>query len=355
MNVYYRKDGRWEGRISKKCSNNGKKGYYYFFGNTRENVIAKMEDFEKRNLNNLSCTKTFNELYEEWLDHTLHSIKESTAENYKMKARLHLIPIFGDNLVSNISIKDIDDFIKVKENSGLSVRYICDILTLLKTILKYGSQIYDYKNPAARVCMPKKRKTQIQLLDTDQQSKLCKYLNENSNLTSLGVKLALGAGLRIGEVCALRWKDIDLNKRILTVNSTLQRIHCDNTDRKTKLIITEPKSESSIRQIPISINLANFLKQHLRDGNCYIISGTQKPIEPRTLQYRFNTILKNAELPSIHFHALRHMFATNCIRLGFDVKTLSELLGHSKVEITLNRYVHSSIERKKEFMEKVII
>ena len=355
MNVYYRKDGRWEGRISKKCFNNGKKGYYYFFGNTRENVIAKMEDFEKRNLNNLSCTKTFNELYEEWLDHTLHSIKESTAENYKMKARLHLIPIFGDNLVSNITIKDIDDFIKSKEHSGLSVRYICDILTLLKTILKYGSQIYDYKNPAARVCMPKKRKTQIQLLDADQQSKLCKYLNENSNLTSLGVKLALGAGLRIGEVCALRWKDIDLDKRILTVNSTLQRIHCDNADRKTKLTITAPKSESSIRQIPISNHLASYLKQQMSDSSCFIISGTQKPIEPRTLQYRFNAILKNAELPSIHFHALRHMFATNCIRLGFDVKTLSELLGHSKVEITLNRYVHSSIERKKEFMEKVII
>lgn len=355
MNVYYRKDGRWEGRIAKKCSNNGKKRYYYFFGNTRENVIAKMEDFEKRNFNNLSCTKTFNELYEEWLDHTLHSIKESTAENYKMKARLHLIPIFGDNLVSNITIKDIDDFIKAKENSGLSVRYICDILTLLKTILKYGSQIYDYKNPAIRICMPKKRKTQIQLLDADEQTKLCEYLNKNNNLTSLGVKLALGAGLRIGEVCALRWKDIDLNKRILTVNSTLQRIHCDNTDRKTKLIITAPKSESSIRQIPISNHLADYLKQQLRDSSCYIISGTQKPIEPRTLQYRFNAILKNAELPSIHFHALRHMFATNCIRLGFDVKTLSELLGHSKVEITLNRYVHSSIERKKEFMEKVII
>lgn len=192
-------------------------------------------------------------------------------------------------------------------------------------------------------------------MDADEQTKLCEYLNENDNLTSLGIKLALGAGLRIGEVCALRWKDIDLNKRILTVNSTPQRIHCDNADRKTKLTITAPKSESSIRQIPISNHLASYLKQQIRDSSCFIISGTQKPIEPRTLQYRFNAILKNAELPSIHFHALRHMFATNCIRLEFDVKTLSELLGHSKVEIALNRYVHSSIERKKEFIEKVII
>ena len=106
-------------------------------------------------------------------------------------------------------------------------------------------------------------------MDADEQTKLCEYLNENDNLTSLGIKLALGAGLRIGEVCALRWKDIDLNKRILTVNSTLQRIHCDNADRKTKLTITAPKSESSIRQIPISNHLASYLKQQIRDSSCF--------------------------------------------------------------------------------------
>lgn len=160
-------------------------------------------------------------------------------------------------------------------------------------------------------------------------------------------------GLRIGELCSLQWRDIDLEKRILTVKKTMQRIQCPTAASKTKLIITDPKSESSRRQIPIPECMMSFLLKFKGKPSEYVLTGTEKPIEPRAMQYRFRTILKNAKLPSVHFHALRHIFATNCIRLGFDVKALSELLGHSSVEITLNRYVHSSFDQKREYMKRV--
>ena len=98
-----------------------------------------------------------------------------------------------------------------------------------------------------------------------------------------------------------------------------------------------------------------YLLKFKGGDNDFLLTGTEKPIEPRTMQYRFRTILKNAKLPSVHFHALRHMFASNCVKLGFDIKALSELLGHSSVEITLNRYVHSSFEQKKEYMKRIDI
>ena len=162
--------------------------------------------------------------------------------------------------------------------------------------------------------------------------------------------LSLFTGLRIGELCALKWADIDLMNRTNSVSKTIQRIKSHNC---TQLVITEPKSISSVREIPIPDCILPLLKKFCSNADFYILSGTAKAVEPRTMQYRFQSLLKKAKLPSIHFHALRHMFATNCVELGFDVKSLSEILGHSGVEITLNRYVHSSLERKKAFMKKL--
>ncbi|MCD7811808.1 MAG: site-specific integrase, partial [Ruminococcus sp.] len=170
---------------------------------------------------------------------------------------------------------------------------------------------------------------------------------------TMGIALCLTTGLRIGELCALQWEDVDLKKRILTVRKTIQRIRKPNGKSKTSLIITEPKSESSKRSIPIPECMVKLLKNFKSNPKDFLISGKEKPIEPRTMQYRFAKILKNVNLPSVHFHALRHMFASNCIKLGFDVKALSEIWGHSNVEITLNRYVHSSFAQKQAYMSRV--
>ena len=157
-------------------------------------------------------------------------------------------------------------------------------------------------NPLDGIVLPKKKSPEIQLLDDAEQKTLQQYIGTHQNRSTLGTALSMTTGLRIGELCPLQWRDIDLEKRILTVTKTMQRIQCPTASGKTKLIITDPKSESSRRQIPIPECMVSFLLKFKGKPNEYILTGTEKPIEPRAMQYRFQTILKNAKLPSVHFH-----------------------------------------------------
>ena len=312
-----------------------------------------MEEIRRKERPKNVCRKTVNEIFAEWCEIIRQRVKESTFANYHTKAKKHILPYFGEKAVSSIAEKDIYAFISAKKSAGLSNRYISDILILIKNIFKYAVRTYHIFNPMDGIALPKCTKPDVQLFDKNEQQQLQKYISENQNYGTLGTALAISTGIRIGELCALQWKDLDLEKRILTVRKTMQRIQCLSDTAKTKLVITDPKSESSQRKIPIPDCMMNFLLKFRGKPDEYILTGTEKPIEPRTMQYRFRTILKNANLPSVHFHALRHIFATTCIQLGFDVKTVSELLGHSSVEITLNRYVHSSFEQKQAYMKKI--
>ena len=237
--------------------------------------------------------------------------------------------------------------------AGLSNRYIADILIEMKSIYKYAVRKYHIVNPLDGITMPKVKKPEIQLLDEKEQKKLQEYLFQNPSRSNICIALTMATGLRIGELCGLQWANIDLKKRILTVNKTVQRIRKRGSNSKTEVILTEPKSESSKRSIPIPEFLIPYLEKFQGEADEFLLSGKKTPTEPRALQYRFAKILKNGKLPSVHFHALRHMFASKCIKLGFDVKTLSEILGHSNVEITLNRYVHSSFEQKSAYMSRI--
>lgn len=352
-NVYHRRDGRWEGRISRGKRENGKRKYQYVLARTKEAAIKKMEEIRENERSKTICSKSISSLYSEWFRSIQHKVKESTAANYTMKAKKHILPSFGKKSVDSIVQDDIYSFIEQKQNEGLSNRYVSDIIILMKTIYKYAVRTYHVFNPMDGIVMPKKKMPEIELLDESEQITLQNYINRNQCHSTLGVALSMSTGIRIGELCALQWKDIDLEKRILTVRKTMQRIQCPTETSKTKLIITDPKSESSRRKIQIPDCMVGFLNKFKEKSGKYVLTGTNKPIEPRTMQYRFATILKNAKLPSVHFHALRHIFASSCIKLGFDVKALSELLGHSSVEITLNRYVHSSFEQKKEYMKRI--
>lgn len=354
LNIYKRKDGRYEGRISLGKDNNGKRKYRSFYGKTQQEVEYKLRlaDSQFDEISDLTDL-TVKELAKEWLFIISSKVKESTIANYRMKLQKHIIPTFGEKQCCLLQSKDIYRFIEQKIRGGLSVRYISDIIVLLKSIFKYASHEYRIRNVLNGIVMPKRRTPEVKLLSKEQQGDLISYINNNPSPTNLGIALSLITGLRIGEICALQWSDIDMKKRTLNVSKTIQRIQCTDGKSKTKLVITEPKSASSVREIPIPECIVSMLSRFYGDPDAYILSGTQKPVEPRTMQYRFTRILKNVNLPSIHFHALRHMFATNCISLGFDVKTLSEILGHSSVEITLNRYVHSSMERKRNCMNLI--
>lgn len=177
---------------------------------------------------------------------------------------------------------------------------------------------------------------------------------KNLNTTSAGILISLNTGLRIGEVCALKWSNIDFDKAILHVRSTVARIKNTDDSKSTKLIIDTPKTKSSIRDIPISNKVMNVLKAlHENSKSEYVVSEKAGFVSPRTYEYRFHKVLDECQIQPINYHALRHTFATRCIELGVDVKTLSEILGHSNVSVTLNTYVHSSMERKREQLEKL--
>ena len=341
--VYQRRDGRWECRISMGKDDKGKRVFRSFYGKSREEAEYKAMVAQGQADEEYAVTEmTVKELVTEWLHVTASRIKESTAANYTMKAEKHLIPAFGEMKCCLLKAKDIYAFIESKLKEGLSARYLTDIIVLFKSIFRYASREYRIRNVFDGIILPKKNKPEIAVMNKDQQLRLEEYLREHPSFSGIGINLSLYMGLRIGEVCALQWSDIDLEKRTLTVSKTIQRMQCKTGLQHTKLIITEPKSESSKRTIPIPDCLLSLLRQFKDNGDVYVVSGKNKPIEPRTMQYRFAKILHNADLPSFHYHSTRHLFATRCIELGFDVKTLSEILGHSSVEVTLLVYLKIS-------------
>ena len=351
-NIYRRKDGRYEARVPLGKDESGKRRYRSFYGSSAEEAEYKMLAARESVAASAGLTEmTVRELTLEYITAIRPRLKESSEANYRMKAEKHIIPAFGELKCCLLKANDVYKFIESKLKSGLSARYVSDIIVLLKSIFRYASRVYGISNCLEGIVMPKRTKADIVILSKSEQSKLMSQLGDD--LTSLGVALSLHTGIRIGELCALQWKDIDLANRTITVRKTVQRIKNFGGKTATKLVITEPKSASSARIIPIPDCLVAMLERFKDSAEKYVLSDNCKPVEPRTLQYRFAAILKKANLPSVHFHSLRHAFATNCISLGFDVKTLSEILGHSSVEITLNRYVHSSLDRKRACMDMV--
>ncbi len=352
LNIYKRKDGRWEGRYKNGCTPEGKTKYSSIYGKSYSAVKEQLElkRAEVRSGNICNCRSTVGEIIDMWLADVKNRVKESTYANYNMKIKKHILPCFARLKYDKLTADILNEFISRKCSENLSAKYVSDIVILLKSAAKFAQRRYGYANRIDCVTLPKSDKiAENKLLSDSEQSQLKAALTENVTCSNVGILLSAATGIRIGELCALKWENIDLEKSIITVRQTVQRVM--NSGGGTRLIVTSPKSASSVREIPLPDFIMPYLKSVRSADDCFLLSGSQKIIEPRTMQYRFASILKKAKLPSVNFHALRHMFATNCIALGFDVKTLSEILGHSSVQITLNRYVHSSMERKKSCMK----
>lgn len=349
-NVYKRKDGRFEGRIYTVFE--GKRSYRSFYGKTYEEVEKKISAlFPAASLTDV----TVNQLLDRWLSSRITRIKKSTFANYHMKLNKHILPYFSNVSSNELSAVQVNEFINKKISEGLSLRYISDMIVILKSAFRYAARSFRIVNPLDGFTFQRSIRSEIKMLSSDEQKKLIKRFSADPTRTDVGIVLSLYTGLRIGEVCALKWSDIDLDKHILTVNHTIQRIQNFDGGKKTKLVITDPKSLHSKRSIPIPDGIYPLLKRFRRDNNSFVLSGTDKPVEPRTMQNRFAAILRKEKLPRVHYHSLRHAFATRAVELGFDIKTLSEILGHSSVELTLNLYVHSSLERKRAFMNLMTV
>ncbi len=353
-NITKRKDGRFMGRFIVGYSDDGKAIYQYVYGKTYEETEEKLmigREIETRYLS--GRTVSVKKVYDEWLNAVVNRVKVSTFANYKLKFEKHILPEFGDMSCTELSAGVINAFINRKLADGLSASYIRDIIVVFKTMLRYAQEEYRFDLSFKNIALPKCEKRQENKLADYEQHLLVEYLKRNMNLTSFGILISLFMGIRIGELCGLRWNDVDFENKTLHINRTVQRVAIAEGNQKTKIIISSPKSSTSCRTISIPNFLMEYFEMFKASGECYIISGNEKVTEPRTMQYRYKKIMKLAQISYRNYHQLRHTFATNCMQNGFDIKTLSNVLGHSNVSITLSRYIHPDITHERRLMNNL--
>ncbi len=352
-----RKDGRFMGRFVIGRRDNGKLIYQYVYGKSYDEALRKVQigtALEER-YKSTEC-KSISELYREWLTAVRNRVKESTYVNYRSKFEKHILPELGNTPCVDITAKCINVFVDKMLAKGYSASYIRDIVTVFKSMLIYAHEEYGYNFSLKNISLPKKSKKNINKLDDDEQKRLVYYLKEHMDRYALGILLSLYMGLRIGELCGLKWSDVDLKSKRLYVRCTVQRIGGEYADnKKTKIVISSPKSENSFRVIAIPDFLAEYLEMLKRNDGSFILSGNERIIEPRAFQYHYKKILSASGVTYHNFHQLRHTFATNCVQNGFDVKTLSQILGHKTVNITLNRYVHPDNTHERKLMNTLAL
>lgn len=343
-NIYKRKDGRWEGRLL--CTDTHK--YIYVYGKTYTQAKEKLEAVRlDRKQADTGGSLLFTSVLDRWLSAKKSSVSISSYYCYKSRLDRHIMPYFKGMSYNSVTAATVADFINLKKSEGLSTKYIADMVTVIKAAASLYSAETGCINRIASVENVKIRRSEPLLLSLSEQKTLQACLLDMDSCTSIGIYLCMFTGLRIGELCALTWKDIDLDEGLIHINKTAQRI---GSLGSVSVMLTSAKTQSSERIIPLPPFVAEKLARFKTDDSCFLLSGTQKLIEPRCLSYRFKSILKKADLPSVKFHSLRHTFATNCLKQSFDIKTLSEILGHSCASITMRVYLHSSMERKTECM-----
>lgn len=345
--IYKRKDGRWEGRYVVGYKNN-RSIYKSVYAKSVNELEQKMQCIL---VNNIDKPITFIELIYSWLCYGKIKNKKSTHDKYNYIIDKHIKNEIGETRLKDLTSVQVNQFLnnKLKHYSS---SYVKTMAIIIKSAIDYGhkEQLTELSN--IQVNMPFSPKNEVIILELDEQRQLETYIKYNQSLTALGVMLSLYAGLRIGEVCALKWNNIDFKNHVITVDSTIIRIK--NENNKWIYKIGPPKTTHSKRDIPITDNLYRLLTAEFSNKKSpYIVSSQESFLNIRTFEYRYHKLLNDADLYPHHFHTFRHTFATRCIESGVDIKTLSEILGHSSVSFTLNTYVHPSFQEKCIQMEKL--
>jgi len=381
-NIHKRKDGRWEARIAVEES--GIKKYKSLYGKSYKETKAKLlyfyanrkkEEFSQTRAisGNASTIKTFSEVTSEWFSVNKMRQKASTQLKYHNMFDNHILPFFGDMPITDIDEVNASSFLAEKlangalcQSSGvhtsLSGSYVRTMGTLISSVLMYAAMKGYRDILKTPISKPSEERKSISVMGKSDLAKINQLLQSDMSCTAVGIAIALNAGLRIGEVCALRWDDIDLEAKTIHVRHTVARVKNDAPDYKingktpkSKLIIDVPKTQSSRRDIPINSRLygilANAKKALVSD---YVVSNRKSFVSPRTFEYRYHKFLQKHGITDTNFHVLRHTFSTRCVEVAVDIKSLSEMLGHSKVSTTLGIYVHSSMELKRCQIEKLV-
>ena len=357
-NIYKRKDGRWEGRVIQK---NGK--FKYFYARTYREVREKMKDSRKtedvQGKEYTSRQRYAAGLFQIWLDEAGTRLKPSTCESYYYCLQGYVLPHFRLPENKQLSKESVLRFVQaIHKNDTLSASYRRKILSIFKTALRDISKSFpEYVPLMEAVVYPKVRVgEEIPVFSVREQQILEYAVQSAADSRLFGVILCFYTGIRLGELCALKWMDIDMDTGIMSISRTVTRIrNPESSPCKTMLWEGTPKSRTSVRKIPLPALVLKRLKEYFpapQSEDCYILSGKPVPFDPRAYQRLYKRLLKTAGVREQKFHALRHTFATRALELGVDIKTLSEFLGHSNVSITLNIYTHSMMEQKIKAIEK---
>ena len=297
----------------------------------------------------------FSKIVALWKEDKKQYVKRSTFAAYTLLIENHILPTFGE--MALVEEQDVQTFVFRKLNEGLSHKTTKDILIVLKMILRFGAknQMTEYRQ--IDIKFPTERdKHSIDILNRSHQKQIMEYIRLHFTFKNLGIYICLSAGMRIGEICALTWDDLDVENGIIHVRKTIQRIYVIEEHRKyTEVILDTPKTKNSIREIPMTKNLLKMIRpiKKIVNGNFYVLTNEPKPTEPRTYRNYYKQFMQSLGLPLMKFHGLRHSFATRCIESKCDYKTVSVLLGHSNISTTLNLYVHPNLEQKKRCMEQM--
>lgn len=299
--------------------------------------------------------KTVREIAAAWKEYKRPYVKQSTMAAYVLILENHVLPYFGDG--DSLHEQAVQAFVLQKLESGLSVKTIKDILIVLKMIMKFGVKNewmnyyeWDIKYPTTSA------NKELEVLSVANHRKIFNYIQSHFTFTGLGIYISLSTGLRIGEVCALKWSDINVTDGTITVSRTIERIYIiEGEEKHTELVINTPKTKNSCREIPMSKELLAMIKplKKIVNDDFYVLTNDERPTEPRTYRNYYKGLMAKLDIPKLKYHGLRHSFATRCIEAGCDYKTVSVLLGHSNISTTLNLYVHPNMEQKKRCITKM--
>lgn len=280
------------------------------------------------------------------------SIKEKTYLFYNQIVDIYIEKQDFDLLTLNND--QLNDFVICckKRLSGSTVKIL---KSLINRSLKYAYlKGYTDKQFLISIKISQQKTKSVKALNEKEEKKLENYIIENNKFYHYGILISLYTGLRIGELLSLEWKDIDFKNKLLFVRKTVGKI---SVNHKTKTILDLPKTESSMREMPLSKNLTAILKElkvwQQSKSNYVITNKRNKPLDIRTYQQSFSNILKKLNIQHYGFHSLRHTFATRLLENRVDIKTISELMGHSSPTITLNRYVHTNMNNKRKAIENL--
>lgn len=357
-NIYKRKDGRWEGRYIKGRRTNGTILYGYVYRNSYKSVkeqltIMKAFYYDKYHNSNLIYDGTIEQWAKRWLVNIKEKLKMSTFVSYSSKLTLHVYPIIGNIPLKELNSENIEHWMKSLSASlaPSSVRVVFQVLnSCIKEAVEKNIVLF---NPCSQISIPKSSSSSISSLSESEEQQLQKYAK--SHPKGLPIILSLQTGLRIGEICGLKWQDINFSTNVLHVRRTIQRLPAQNQGggNKTILVESSPKSDYSIRTIPISKAIRSDLLSLKEESSSSYVFGQKNPAEPRLITYWFKKIIRETGLPNYRFHSLRHTFATRCLEKGVNIATISALLGHHSIKMTLDTYIGTFLSEKRDAIDLI--